>query len=96
MTEPQLYLRRCNGLPAAGIVVSRATVASVLALTTVSTIETRGDLDTGLTVHFAAGHRDHVEQPGTVPRVFTYTPLPAGQHRIDDRRQQTGQNLGEQ
>lgn len=78
MTEPQLYLRRCNGLPTAGIVVSRDTVASVLALTTLSTIEVHGDLDTGLTVHVAAGHRDHVETPGTVPRTFTYTPLPGG------------------
>jgi hypothetical protein len=81
MTEPQLYLRRCNGMPRAGIVVSRDTVASVLALTTVSTVETRGDLDTGLTVHVAAGHRDHVEAGGTVPRTFTYTPLAVGQHQ---------------
>lgn len=81
MNTPQLYLRRCNGLPAAGIIVTRETVASVLALTTFSTIETLGDLDTGLTVRVAAVHRDHGERPGSEPRTFTYTPLPAGQHR---------------
>lgn len=76
MTGPQLYLRRCNGWPRAGIVVGRDTVASVLALTAVSTVRTEGDLDTGLTVHVAGEHRDRVEQPGTRPRTYTYEPLP--------------------
>ena len=76
MSVPQLYLRRCNGQPKAGITVSRATVASVLALARVSIIEAVGDLETGLVVRIAAGHRDRVESPGTVARTFTYTPLP--------------------
>lgn len=72
---PQLYLRRCNTKPDAGIVVTRATVASVLALASVSVVELRGDLDTGLTVRLAAGRPGDVEAGGTTERTFTYTPL---------------------
>jgi len=75
---PQMYLRRCNGQPEAGITVSRATVTSMLAHARVSIIEILGDLETGLAVRIAAGHRDRVESPGTVARTFTYTPLPTG------------------
>ena len=78
MTGPQLYLRRCNGRPAAGITVSRATVASILALSRVSAATITGDLDTGLTVRIPARQPWECETPGTVEREFTYEPLPAG------------------
>lgn len=75
MTQPQLYLRRCNGQPAAGIVVSRDTVASVLALATVSIVDTHGDLETGISVRLASGRPWEVEAGGTAERTFTYTPV---------------------
>jgi hypothetical protein len=76
MTEiPQLYLRRCNGLPVDGIVVTRATVASVIALASVSIIDARGNLETGLSVRLAAGRPWEVEPGGTTERTFTYTPI---------------------
>lgn len=78
MTAPQLYLRRCNGHPVAGITVSRATVASVLAMLSVSAATITGDLDTGLTVRVAGRRPWECETPGTIEREFTYEPLPAG------------------
>lgn len=72
----QLYLRRCNGLPVGGIVVTRETVASVLALASVSVVDIRGDLEAGLSVRLAAGRPGEVEQAATMERTFTYTPVP--------------------
>lgn len=79
--EPQLYARRCNGLPEGGITVTRETVESVIALLSRSIVETSGDLAAGLTIRVAGGHPIAVEAPGTVERVFTFEPLPDGQHR---------------
>lgn len=99
MTEPQLYLRKCNNGPEHGITIGRATVESALAVARTGehlgvTIE--GDLETVLTIHIPAGRPWEVELPGTEPRVFTYTPLPSGQHRADDRRRQSDGEQGEQ
>lgn len=80
MNAPQLYLRRCNGLPAEGITVSRDTVETVIRLLSRSIVETSGDLDTGMTIRVAGGHPIAVEAPGTVERVFTFEPAVTGQH----------------
>lgn len=77
----QLYLRRCNGQPTAGITVSRDTVETVLALARLVAVDIGGDLETGLMIRLPAGRPWEVEAPGTVERTFTYTPLPSGQHR---------------
>lgn len=85
MSETQLYLRHCNEQPARGITVNRDTVESVLALARavqpIAAVVIHGDLETGLSIHIPAGRPWEVEPGGTVARTFTYTPLPAGQHR---------------
>jgi len=78
MTGPQLYLRRCNNQPAAGITVTRETVASVLALRSLSAATITGDLETGVTVRVPGRRPWECETPGTVEREFTYEPLPGG------------------
>lgn len=82
MTTPRLYLRRCNGLPVAGIPTGRAWVE--LATRRGPGIAVSGDLDTGLAVHIAAGRPGHVEDPGTYPRTFTYTPIIQGDECTDE------------
>jgi len=79
----QLYKRRCNSQPPEGITVTRATVETVLALATAAgpAVAIVGDLETGLRIRIPAGRPWEVELAGTVERVFTYEPLPAGQHR---------------
>jgi hypothetical protein len=73
MTGPALYLRRCNGQPTAGVPVDRAAVE--LATRPRPGIAVSGDLDSGLAVHVSAGRPWEVEQYGTQPRLFTYTPV---------------------
>lgn len=82
MTDvPQLYLRRCNGLPINGITITRATVESVIQLLSTSSAKPVGDLDTGLTITIAATRAPGAEPAASRPRVFTFEPLPTGQHR---------------
>lgn len=78
---PQLYLRRCNGLPVDGITITRATVESVLQLLSTSSAVPVGDLDTGLTITIAATRAPGAEPAAARQRVFTFEPLPVGQHR---------------
>lgn len=80
----RLYLRKCDGLPEHGIVITRDTVESVLALARATEhldVVIEGDLEAGLRICIPAGRPWEVELAGTKPRTFTYTPLPAGQHR---------------
>lgn len=87
MTDgPHLYLRRCNGHPAAGITVTRDTVESVLLLARAAQgatgVDIAGSLEAGLRICIPAGRPWEVELAGTSERTFTYVPLAAGQRRI--------------
>lgn len=84
MTERQLYLRRCNDEPLQGVEISRADVEFRLSLARATEhlgVAVAGDLETELSIRIPAGPWWAVEPAGTVPRTFTYTPLPVGQHR---------------
>ena len=78
-----LYLRRCNGLPSAGILTGRAAVE--LAARPGPGTAVSGDLDSGLAVHVAPGRAWEVEEAGTRPRVFTYTPIIQGDTCTDEQ-----------
>lgn len=81
---PQLYLRRCNGLPLEGITITRETVESVIQLLSTSSAVPVGDLETGLTVTIAATRAPGAEPAAARQRVFTFEPLPTGQHQASD------------
>lgn len=82
MTDtPQTYLRRCNGRPESGLEETRADAEGIVAHLSRFAVDTVGDLDSGLTIRTAAGHRDAGEVHGAVERVFTFEPLPSGQRR---------------
>ncbi len=79
---PLLYLRRCNGWPREGRLITRDDLETVLAVVCAAPgVTALGDFDTGLSVQIPAGRPWEVELPGTVARTFTYEPVPAGQHR---------------
>lgn len=78
----QMYLRRCNDQPPEGIEIDRETVLALArAAQRYADVEIRGDLENGLSVRLPPQAWWAGEAAGTRWRIFTYMPLPSGQHR---------------